>query len=122
MLAKLFEPNLSATVFALEGLHAAGVSGSDPAVKHALGFVRRCQNFRESARDPKLDDGGFFFIQDDSERNKAGLATPTDKAPAKSALRVRSYGPATADGLRCLLAGGLANDDPRVIAARGWLS
>jgi Prenyltransferase and squalene oxidase repeat len=122
MLAKLFEPNISATVFALEGLHAAGVGASDPTMQNALIFVRRCQNFRETARDLKVDDGGFFFIQDDPDRNKAGLAPPTDKGAEKTARRFRSYGTATADGLRCLLAAGLPKDDPRVVAARDWLS
>src|SRR5207249_4135057 len=42
MLAKLFEPNISATVFALEALRAGGASDNDPAVQNGLAFVRRC--------------------------------------------------------------------------------
>jgi squalene-hopene/tetraprenyl-beta-curcumene cyclase len=113
----LAEANLSATVFALEALRAAGIATDDPAIRRGLIFVRRCQNFHADgkASKPSLDDGGFFFLHHDFERNKAGLAdggmTP----------RFRSYGSTTADGLRCLLACGLTKDDPAVRAAIGWL-
>jgi hypothetical protein len=36
-------------------------------------------------------------------------------------MRGRSYASATADGLRALLACGLAHDDERVVGARAWL-
>src|SRR5207249_5376872 len=48
--APLLESNLSATVFALEALRAAGVKADDPAFKKALVFVRRCQNFTDDAK------------------------------------------------------------------------
>jgi squalene-hopene/tetraprenyl-beta-curcumene cyclase len=115
----LTESNLSATVFALEALRAAGVSASDPALQKALVFVQRCQNCTASApaADAKFDDGGFFFIYDDAARNKAGAAG-TDSAGRQ---RFRSYGSTTADGLRSLVLCGLAPDHPRVAAARHWL-
>jgi len=128
MIPRLYEPNISATIFALEGLRAAGVSANDPAVSAALDFVQRCQNYRQSSADAKLDDGGFFFVPDDTDRNKAGVAGDAEesggKTPSagKSSLRFRSYGSTTADGLRCLLACGLAQDHPRVAAARQWLT
>lgn len=80
----LIESNLSATVFALEALRAAG--HADPEVyRRAEIFVLRCQN----------DDGGFHFIYDDPVRNKAG-------GPSVTPGRYYSYGSTTADGVRAL--------------------
>ena len=110
----LTESNLSATLFALEALRAAGVPADDPAVKKALVFVERCQNF---GADLAFDDGGFFFIYDDGVRNKAGVAGQDEEGRE----RYFSYGSTTADGLRALLACGLPADHPRVAAARRWL-
>jgi hypothetical protein len=113
----LAEANLSATVFAIEAWRAAGIAVDDPAVRHGLVFVRRCQNFHadEKTRTADLDDGGFFFLHHDFQRNKAG------PAECATAPRFRSYGSTTADGLRALLACGLTKDDPQVRAALHWL-
>jgi squalene-hopene/tetraprenyl-beta-curcumene cyclase len=115
----LTESNLSATVFALEALRAAGGAAEEPAFRKALRFVQRCQNFQDdpACGDPAFDDGGFFFIYDDPVRNKAGRAG-TDRTGKE---RFSSYGSTTADGLRCLLACGLPPDEARVSAARRWL-
>jgi len=78
----LIESNLSATLFALEALRAAGSVKGDEA---ALKFVRSCQN----------PDGGFHFIYDDPVRNKAG-------SQAGPPIQFHSYGSTTADGLRAL--------------------
>jgi squalene-hopene/tetraprenyl-beta-curcumene cyclase len=115
----LTESNLSATVFALEALRAAGVPADDPAFHQALTFVKRCQNYADDPklRDAEFDDGGFFFIYDDPVRNKAGVAG-RDRAGRG---RYASYGSTTADGLRALLACGLPAGDARVAAARRWI-
>jgi squalene-hopene/tetraprenyl-beta-curcumene cyclase len=115
----LLESNLSATVFALHALRAGGCPADDPALKAALVFLKRCQNYSDdpAQRDPAFDDSGFFFIYDDPVRNKAGAAGK-DKAGRE---RFYSYGSTTADGLCGLLACGLPLDDPRVVAACGWL-
>jgi squalene-hopene/tetraprenyl-beta-curcumene cyclase len=115
----LTESNLSATVFALEALKAAGCASDDPAFQKALVFVERCQNFCDHAKeqDPAFDNGGFFFIYDDAVRNKAGTAGK-DRTGRE---RFYSYGSTTADGLRGLLACGLPKAHPRVLAARQWL-
>lgn len=101
----LVESNLSATVFALDALKAAGVKDKEVYEK-ALVFVRRCQN----------EDGGFHFIYDDPVRNKAGIAAQTPGRPP----RFHSYGSTTADGLRSLI---LCSepDKARVAAAKKWL-
>ena len=116
----LHESNLAATVFALAALRSAKVPAGDPAYAQALGFVKRCQNFSDdpAAADPKFDDGGFFFIPGDAAQNKAGAAG----ADRFGRARFHSYGTMTADGLRALLRCGLAEDHPRVVAARNWLT
>jgi hypothetical protein len=111
----LTEPNLSATRAAVEALRGLDTSPSDPALVKARQFIMRCQNFGGDA--PVFDDGGFFFIQGDPVRNKAGVAG-TDR---QGNQRYFSYGSTTADGLRAMLATGFGQDDPRVRAARTWL-
>jgi squalene-hopene/tetraprenyl-beta-curcumene cyclase len=118
-LPPLTESNLSATVFALEALHAAGARTEDAAFRKALVFVQRCQNYADDPREREADydDGGFFFIYDDPARNKAGVAGK-DRLGRE---RYASYGSTTADGLRALLLCGRPGDDPHVGAARAWL-
>jgi squalene-hopene/tetraprenyl-beta-curcumene cyclase len=115
----LLESNLSATAFALAALHEPNSPADAPALRAALVFVKRCQNYADDAdrRDAAFDDGGFFFIYDDPVRNKAGVAGK-DRFGRE---RFASYGSATADGVSCLLACGVSLDDPRVMAARRWL-
>ncbi|MGI9239783.1 MAG: hypothetical protein ACR2RV_03220 [Verrucomicrobiales bacterium] len=112
------QPILSASVLAVAGLGAAGVGHEEPVMRDALRFLRRCQNFARHRRRPsRFDDGGFFQLHDDPSRNKAGQAG-TDR---DGKTRQRSYTSATADGLRGLLLCGLAEDEPAVAAAAGWL-
>ena len=115
----LADSNVSATVFGLGALRSAGVLLGDPTYAQILTFARRCQNYSDdpARSDPAFDDGGFFFMPDDPARNKAGAAG-TDRL---GRTRYRSYGGATADGLRILLHAGLPPDHPRVVAARRWL-
>jgi hypothetical protein len=116
----MLESNLSATVFALSALRAAGVAADDSACRRARTFVERCQNFAPEGdgREANLDDGGFFFIHGDAVRNKAGAAGKD----AGGRERFRSYGSASADGLRALLLCDLPADHVRVVQARAWLT
>ncbi len=120
-LSPLDEPNLSATVFALEGLMAD--SRDDRTTNawrsKAFQFVQRCQNWRENgpAADEKFNDGGFHFLLQDEVRNKPGVAG----IDGAGQTRFLSYGSATADGLRALLLCGVKPDHPRVVAAGNWL-
>jgi len=100
-------------------LRIAGAGADDAAIRKALSFIERCQNLADSDqdRDPRYDDGGFFFTRTDPVCNKAGVAG-TDR---NGRLRYHSSGSTTADGLRALLRCGLAQDHPRVLAARAWL-
>jgi hypothetical protein len=72
--------------------------------------VERCQNFEPTGR--AAADGGFFFSTTEADTNKAG----------QEGDRFRSYGTTTADGILALLATGHPAADPRVIAARQWLT
>jgi squalene-hopene/tetraprenyl-beta-curcumene cyclase len=115
---RVADADISSTLFALGALQIAGAPADDPAVRKALGFVMRCQNFAEDHQaDPPFDDGGFFFTPTDPVRNKAGVAGVDHRGQE----RYYSYGSATADGLRALLRCGLAPGHPRVLAARRWL-
>ncbi len=109
----LLGANTSATVFALQGLRAAGLSADDRICRRALKFLDSMQNYA----DPPFDDGGFHFIYDDPVRNKAGAAGSGDGGR----VRFRSYGSTTADGLRGLLLCGRTLEHPRARAAFGWL-
>ena len=120
-LSPLDEPNLSATVFALEGLTTGRNSDrtTQARLSKALQFIQRCQNWRENAleADSKFNDGGFHFLLFDEVRNKPGVAG----VDGTGQTRFLSYGSATADGLRALLLCGVKPDHPRVVAARNWL-
>jgi len=112
------DADISSTLFALGALGITGAPADDPAVRKALEFVVRCQNFAgDQEAEPNFDDGGFFFTPTDPVRNKAGVAG----MDRRGRHRYYSYGSATADGLRALLRCGLVPGDPRVAAARGWL-
>ena len=100
--------NISATLFAVGALGLSGAPPDDPALVAARGFAERCQNLG--------GDGGFFFSPTEQDGNKAGAVDPA--APAGP---FRSYGSATADGLRVLTRLGVAPEDPRLRAAGAWL-
>lgn len=115
----LLRSNLSATVYAIGAMkHAKHDLGGD-AWADALRFVERCQNFEPdpARRDERFDDGGFTFGPDDAAANKPGIAG----VDRHGRTRLASYGSMTADGLRALIQCGAGLDDPRVVAAIGWL-
>jgi Prenyltransferase and squalene oxidase repeat len=115
--AHTVDGDLSSTLFAIGALRlVGGAMADDPAIRKALRFVERCQNFDRG--DPTLDDGGFFLTPTDPARNKAG---PHSKPDQLGHDRFHSYGSATADGLRALMRCGLPPDNPRVVGALGWL-
>lgn len=102
--------DLSMTRHVVEALVEAGVDRADPALRNAAAFVSRCHNF--DAADATRLDGGFFFSTVVEEANKAGSRDG----------RYLSYGTATADGLRSLLALGPRENAARIAAARLWLA
>jgi hypothetical protein len=93
--------DLAMTRYVLEGLAAAGVSPSDPAMEKALVYLKSCQN----------PDGGFFFSTVNLDTNKAGDVNG----------KYRSYGTTTCDGLLAMRAAGVAAIDTRIARAQAWL-
>ncbi|HEX6813557.1 MAG TPA: prenyltransferase/squalene oxidase repeat-containing protein [Planctomycetota bacterium] len=93
--------DLAHTRFALQALSAAG--RCDEAVRGpALVLLGRLQR----------GDGGFCFSPVVAAANKAGR---------DAGGQFRAYATATADGVLALQALGVAEQDPRVAAARAWL-
>lgn len=111
------ESNLSATIFGIGALRVCKAPTED-ALKKALIFVKRCQNYQDDKPLTVFDDGGFFFIPNDETQNKGGAA---GREP-DGTLRFNSYGSMTCDGIRGLVRCGLAPDSPRVKAAVAWLA
>jgi squalene-hopene/tetraprenyl-beta-curcumene cyclase len=109
-------PDLSNTAFLMDALKAGGAGKDDEAVKRALVFVSRCQNLEtEHNSTPfaaKINDGGFYYTcvlsrQDESRQTPEG--------------GLRSYGTMSYAGLKSMIYAGLAEDDPRLKAAIGWI-
>jgi len=110
-------PDLSNTAYFVDALQACGADADDPAIQRALVFVSRCQNL-ESEHNmtqyaAKVNDGGFYYTcvlsrQDEERQTPAG--------------GLRSYGSMTYSGLKSMVYAGLTQDDPRVKAARQWIS
>jgi squalene-hopene/tetraprenyl-beta-curcumene cyclase len=113
-------PDLSNTNFMVEALLAAGVSKDDPAIKKALVYVSRCQNYKSefneeayAAKAGEGDVGGFVYNP---------LAANDDKSPKKTAQGgLRSEGGMTYGGLKSFLYAGVGKDDKRVKAAIEWV-
>jgi hypothetical protein len=129
----LTESNLSATLFALDALHAAGALTLEVAAA-ALIPLAHWQNYvppPPGGLPPGFvqGDGGFFFVLADPVRNKAGLYDVVSPHPGVAAVpprRFGSYGSATADGLRarllCRRGPHAAETDRRAGLAAGWLA
>ena len=123
------ESNLSATLFALQGLAKAEALDMATA-RNALVFIRRMQNWGDDVP-AHVRDGGFRFVPADPVRNKAGLANPPQASPLdspKSPAGFPSYGSMTADGYRALAlchkvqaTDTQRQDDTRLRAAGEWL-
>src|SRR5581483_3892471 len=103
-------PDLSNTHFMVEALLAAGVSKDDPAIKKALTFVSRCQNFKSEFNEQPFaakagddDKGGFVYNPLDQDNLKS------DKRTADGGLR--SEGGMTYAGLKSFLYSGVSKDD-----------
>ncbi|MBK8100959.1 MAG: hypothetical protein IPK26_28080 [Planctomycetes bacterium] len=101
---------LAAVTAVVEALAAAGRS-DHPLIARARTFVHRCQQFGRDG-----DDGGFCYAPTgDWRAAKAG----SDHREGRE--RPRSYGTATADGLRALVACGEPAESSRMRAAVAWL-
>jgi len=110
-------PDLSNTNFLIEALKATGNGPEDEAMQKALIFVSRCQNLESEHNQfefaQKNSDGGFYYTI------AAGGSSQAGELPNGA---LRSYGSMTYAGLKSMIYAGVEKDDPRVVAAIGWLS
>lgn len=122
-------PDLSNTAWAIEALHAAGLPEDDPAYARALTFLQRIQMDERINTMPYAAgsrQGGFIYAtSENSEKigvgqSMAGMMDET-LSDGTAASRLRSYGSMTYSGFKSLIYAGLTRDDPRVLAAHGWL-
>lgn len=119
--------DLSNLQFAVQALHDAGLPADSPVFARVRAYLSRVQNrsesntfvahVKENEQDVEVvsgNDGGGYYAPGAS---KVGLVKrPDGKYEAKS------YGSMTYALLKCLLYAGVKADDPRVVAALGWLS
>lgn len=127
-------PDLSNLNWVLQGLHDSGVPGDDAAFQRALVFLQRTQMIEEF-KGVKINDmeyakgstqGGFIYS---TAENKASAGKGESKAPVieetlddgTKVSRLRAYGSMTYAGFKSYLYADLPHDDPRVVAALGWI-
>ncbi len=105
-------PDLSNTQFFVESLRAAGVPENDPALKNALTFISRCQNFKNEANNRpwagKFNDGSFIYSAVMAQ-SKASDTEPV------------GYGSMTYAGIKSMIYCGVSKDDPRIQKAYEWI-
>jgi squalene-hopene/tetraprenyl-beta-curcumene cyclase len=114
--------DLSNTLTALEALRASGRADA-PELRGlnwdaALQFITRCQQLPSHNQEAWVSDeaanvGGFVYSPGES---RAGRTTN-----AAGRVALRSYGSMTYAGLLSYIYADLKRDDPRVVAAYGWL-
>jgi squalene-hopene/tetraprenyl-beta-curcumene cyclase len=111
-------PDLSNTQFFIDSLVAAGVSKDDPALKKAMIFVKRCQNYKGEGSDQpwqsKIDDGSFIYSP------AAGGQTKSQDQPGPDGS-LPGYGSMTYAGIKSMIYCGATKDDPRVKRAYEWI-
>ncbi len=109
-------PDLSNTSFFVEALRQLGNEQDDEAIQKALKFIVRTQNLSGQGNDTphadKIGDGGFYYTPAAGGQSQA-------EETANGGLR--SYGSMTYAGLKSMIFAGLTSDDPRVVAAMGFI-
>lgn len=124
-------PDMSNTQIMLEGLLDSGLDCNDPAFIRAQAFITRCQGVKQNKAfgDKIKPDGGFIYS---TSVNKNLIGVPQSQAdPEKSdaakagnfrvVSSLRTYGSMTYAGFKSYLYAKLDNNDPRVVAAFGWI-
>jgi squalene-hopene/tetraprenyl-beta-curcumene cyclase len=112
-------PDLSNAQMAIEALHDAGVSPSDPAFQNAIKFLERIQNAPTNDQKWAGTDGGFIY---GPSADRSGESFAGEFTDSEGNRRLRSYGSMTYAGLKSFIYAGLNRDDPRVQAAYKWIA
>lgn len=123
-------PDISNTQLALQALYDTGVNCEDPAFKRALTFLNRIQavesNDQNADKFEKLD-GGFIYS---TSIDKDAIGVPESKAnqdqidegkAGRPVSGLRTYGSVTYAGFKSMVYANLDRDDPRMVAALGWI-
>jgi len=127
-------PDVSNVSFVLQALHDSGIPGDDEAFQRALIFLQRTQMVDEF-KGMKINDqdyakgssqGGFIYSAGagkekagQGETNAGEIEETMDDGTKVS--RLRAYGSMTYAGFKSYLYADLKRDDPRVLAAMGWI-
>ncbi len=122
-------PDMSNTQMMLQGLYDSGLDCKDPAFTRAIVFIGRCQGIESNQLLGELieNDGGFIYS---TSINKDLIGVPESKAnpdEMDEALQgtpvsgLRAYGSMTYAGFKSYLYAQLDRNDPRVVAALGWI-
>ncbi|MFK5955898.1 MAG: prenyltransferase/squalene oxidase repeat-containing protein [Planctomycetota bacterium] len=118
-------PDLSNLQYALQALKDADVPAEDQAFQRAIHFLNRSQNRSESNPETYQDKGDPTPVR---AGNDGGAVYYPGNSPAGTvhmpdgSLVARSYGSMTYALLKCFLFAGVPKEDPRVVAAVGWIS
>ncbi|MBL8764679.1 MAG: hypothetical protein JNM07_10470 [Phycisphaerae bacterium] len=123
-------PDLSNLAFMLQALHDSGVPADDAAFTRARIFLARVQMV-DAVNDMPYADGtrqGGFIYATGPEGDQPGVgqsfAGSIDETldDGTTVSRLRAYGSMTYAGFKSLIYAGLKKDDPRVVAATGWIA
>lgn len=127
-------PDVSNVSWVLQALHDSGVPGDDEAFQRAVIFLQRTQMVEEF-KGMKINDqpyakgstqGGFIYSAGagkdhagEGETNGGTIEETLDDGTKVS--RLRAYGSMTYAGFKSYLYADLKHNDPRVLAALGWI-
>ncbi len=123
-------PDMSNVQIMLDGLKESGLSSEDPAYKRAVVFITRCQATDANTspwKSQMSSDGGFVYTTSES-KDKIGVAQSmagdeSIDVPGKGPVsQLRSYGSVTYAGWKSYAYAKLDKKDPRVVAAKEWIS
>jgi len=111
-------PDLSNTQFFVEAMHQANVPKDNPLWARVVVFVSRCQDRSESNERTFVgtDSGGMVYAPAKGGESQAGTV---DLPDGKKGLK--AYGSMTYAGFKSFIYANLKRDDPRVVAALGWI-
>lgn len=125
-------PDASNLGMMLQALHDSGVSPEDASVQRAMTFLQRTQML-ESVNDMPYakgsKQGGFIYAtvpNAQSVEGRAGQSMATEMIEESlddgtKVSRLRCYGSMTYSGFKSYIYAAIPKDDPRVVAAYGWI-
>lgn len=129
-------PDISNVQFMMQAFHDAGVPADDEAVRRAVAFLQRVQMLEKLPDGTVVNDqpyavgsrqGGFIYATAENPQTLGrgqSFAGEIDEtlSDGTTGSRLRAYGSVTYAGFKSYLYAGLSPEDPRVLAARGWIT